>query len=148
MDKRPEPPPWGRLITQALRKSGLSARKAAGLAGLSEGRWRQITSGYQNVGAGVYAPVRGPAETIARMAQVVRVTPEQLEEAGRPDAAEALRGVQAPEPERPPVREPDELDQWLERDPEARAALRVVLRRMRGEPPDQPDSPSRDKDVG
>lgn len=91
MDKRPEPPPWGRLITQALQRSGMSARKAAKKAGMSDGRWRQITSGYQNVSAGVYAPVRGPAETIARMAQVVGLTPGELEKAGRPDAAEELR---------------------------------------------------------
>ena len=91
MEQRPEPPPWGELITKALRGSGLSARKAAQLAGLSDGRWRQIVTGYQNVSTGVYAPVRGPAETLARMAKVVGVTPDQLAEAGRPDAAEELR---------------------------------------------------------
>ncbi len=94
MDERPKPPPWGLLISQALKRSGLSARKAASRAGLSEGRWRQITSGYQNVSAGVYAPVRGPADTLARMAQVVGVTPEQLDEADRPDAAEELRALE------------------------------------------------------
>lgn len=93
MDKRPEPPPWGKLITDALERSGLSARKAAGKVPLSEGRWRQIVSGYQNVSKGVYAPVRGPAETLARMAQVVGVTPEQLAEADREDAAAELRAM-------------------------------------------------------
>jgi transcriptional regulator with XRE-family HTH domain len=91
MDTRPEPPPWGKLIIDALQESGLSARKAATKAGISDGRWRQIALGYQNVSAGVYAPVRGPAETLARMARVVGVTPEQLEQAGRPDAATELR---------------------------------------------------------
>ena len=70
MPTRPAPPPWGALITSALREAGLSAREAARRAGLSEGRWRQITSGYQVVSAGVYAPVRGPAGTLARMAAV------------------------------------------------------------------------------
>ena len=90
MPTRPAPPPWGALITTALRQAGLSAREAARRAGLSEGRWRQITSGYQVVSAGVYAPVRGPDATVARMAAVAGVTPAQLEQAGRPDAAAAL----------------------------------------------------------
>jgi transcriptional regulator with XRE-family HTH domain len=90
MPDRPEPPPWGALITDSLRQAGLSAREAARRAGISEGRWRQITSGYQVVSAGVYAPVRGPAATLARMAAVVGVTPAQLRQAGRADAAKAL----------------------------------------------------------
>ncbi len=53
MPTRPAPPPWGALITAALRQAGLSAREAARRAGLSEGRWRQITSGYQVVSAGM-----------------------------------------------------------------------------------------------
>ena len=75
MPTRPAPPPWGALITAALRQAGLSAREAARRAGLSEGRWRQITSGYQVVSAGSYAPVRGPAATLARMAAVAGITP-------------------------------------------------------------------------
>jgi hypothetical protein len=77
-------------MTKALAGAKLSAREAARRAGISEGRWRQIAGGYQVVSAGVYAPVRGPAETLARMAAVVGVTPAQLTEAGRPDAARAL----------------------------------------------------------
>jgi transcriptional regulator with XRE-family HTH domain len=77
-------------VTRALARAKLSAREAARRAGISEGRWRQIASGYQVVSAGVYAPVRGPAQTLARMAAVVGVTPAQLTEAGRPDAAKAL----------------------------------------------------------
>ncbi len=87
---RPAPPPWGALITSALREAGLSAREAARRAGISEGRWRQIASGYQVVSAGVYAPVRGPARTLARMAAVAGLSPGQLEQAGRADAAAAL----------------------------------------------------------
>jgi len=95
MPTRPAPPPWGALITAALRQAGLSAREAARRAGLSEGRWRQITSGYQVVSAGIYAPVRGPAATLARMASVAGVTPAQLEQAGRADAAAALAAAPA-----------------------------------------------------
>jgi transcriptional regulator with XRE-family HTH domain len=95
MPTRPAPPPWGALITGALRNSGLSAREAARRAGISEGRWRQITSGYQVVSAGVYAPVRGPAATLARMASVAGVTPARLEQAGRADAAAVLAASSA-----------------------------------------------------
>ena len=95
MPTRPAPPPWGALITGALRTAGLSAREAARRAGISEGRWRQITSGYQVVSAGVYAPVRGPAATLARMASVAGVTPARLEQAGRADAAAILAASSA-----------------------------------------------------
>jgi transcriptional regulator with XRE-family HTH domain len=90
MTERPEPPPWGALITAALASEGISAREAARRAGLSEGRWRQITGGYQVVSPGIYAEVRGPAATVARMAAVAGVTPAQLRAAGRDDAAKLL----------------------------------------------------------
>jgi transcriptional regulator with XRE-family HTH domain len=90
MTERPEPPPWGALITAALASEGISAREAARRAGLSEGRWRQITAGYQVVSPGIYAHVRGPAATVAKMASVVGVTPAQLQAAGRDDAARVL----------------------------------------------------------
>jgi hypothetical protein len=95
MPNRPEPPPWGALITDSLRRTRLSAREAARRAGISEGRWRQIAGGYQVVSAGVYAPVRGPAATLARMAAVVGVTPAQLREVGRADAARELTAAPA-----------------------------------------------------
>src|SRR5262249_62143023 len=85
MAERPAPPPWGALVTRALVRAKLSAREAARRAGISEGRWRQIASGYQVVSAGVYAPVHGPAGTLARMAAVAGVTPAGLRKAGRPD---------------------------------------------------------------
>jgi hypothetical protein len=95
MPNRPEPPPWGALITDSLRRTRLSAREAARRAGISEGRWRQIAGGYQVVSAGVYAPVRGPAATLARMAAVVGVTPAQLRQVGRADAARELTAAPA-----------------------------------------------------
>jgi hypothetical protein len=87
---RPGPTPWGAAITAACQEAGRSARAAARQAGLSEGRWRQITSGYQVVSPGVYAPVRGPAATVARMAAVAGLTPAQLRATGRDDAARLL----------------------------------------------------------
>ena len=95
MAERPPPPPWGVLLTRALANAQLSARQASRRAGISEGRWRQIASGYQVVSPGVYAPVHGPAQTLARMAAVAGVTAAQLTEAGRPDAANALASREA-----------------------------------------------------
>jgi hypothetical protein len=95
MAERPPPPPWGVMLTRALANAQLSARQAYRRAGISEGRWRQIASGYQVVSPGVYAPVHGPAQTLARMAAVAGVTAAQLTEAGRPDAANALASREA-----------------------------------------------------
>lgn len=117
MDERPPQPPEGRLIADAMKRSGLSGRKAAALAGISEGRFRQIVNGYQVVRAGVYVPVEGPPDTVARLAQTVGVTPEQLDEAGRADAAEELRALPA---ERDPAALPS-LEQIAERQRELEA---------------------------
>jgi hypothetical protein len=91
VDKRPEPPPEGRLLSEALERSGMSIRQASAKAGISYGRWRQIASGVQNASPGSWAKVVGPARTVARMAQVVGVTPEEMAEAGREDVAQAMR---------------------------------------------------------
>jgi hypothetical protein len=95
MAERPPPPPWGVLLTRALANAQLSARQASRRAGISEGRWRQIARGDQVGSPGVYAPVHGPAQTLARMAAVAGVTAAQLTEAGRPDAANALASREA-----------------------------------------------------
>lgn len=85
-------PQEARLLDAAQKAAvpKLSIRKAAGMAGMSDGRWRQIVKGYQGTGTG-RIPVIAPDETLARMAIVVGVTPAELDEAGRPDAAEVLR---------------------------------------------------------
>jgi transcriptional regulator with XRE-family HTH domain len=82
--------PEGVLIAAAAKAKGLSARQAAKEAGMSDARWRQIVNGYASAGAGQVVVVEAPEETLARMARVVDVTPEQLREVGRPDAADAL----------------------------------------------------------
>ena len=97
MNERPEAPPEGTLIAEAAARLGLSLRKAAEQAGISYGRWRQIVTGYQNVSPGEFAVVRAPAGTLAKMARVVHVTPEQMAAAGRQDAAQAMRDIE-PEP--------------------------------------------------
>ena len=95
MDERPEQRPEGALIAAALKRSRMSQRRAAAKAGISENRLRAIVHGYQNVGAGTYVAVKGPPDTVARIADAVGVTPEQLEGVGRDDAAEELRLIEA-----------------------------------------------------
>lgn len=92
----PSQPPEARVIDAAQKAAvpKLSIRKAAERAGISEGRWRQIVKGYQGTGTG-RLPVVAPDETIARMALAVGVTDSQLDEAGRPEAAEVLRQLLA-----------------------------------------------------
>lgn len=129
MPERPAPPPWGALLTKALSRAKLSAREAARRADISEGRWRQIAGGYQVVSAGVYAPVRGPADTLARMAAVVGVTPAQLRRAGRPDAASALAAeAQDAEMSQELLQRVRELDSDQARELLATIALQLGLR--------------------
>jgi hypothetical protein len=99
MDERPAQPPEGRLIAEALERSGLSIREASRRARLSYGRWRQITSGVQNVSPGEWARVTGPARTVARMAAVVGVTADQMAAAGREDVAVIIRDRPASQPD-------------------------------------------------
>ncbi|MFJ7489759.1 hypothetical protein ACIQZB_00610 [Streptomyces sp. NPDC097727] len=67
----------------------MSGREAARRSAVSSTRWRQIIDGYQTV-SGTHVPVRAPAETVARMAQTTGVTVDELRNAGRGDAADAL----------------------------------------------------------
>jgi hypothetical protein len=107
---KPEQPAEGAAIQRAMIRERLSARQAAPLAGMSEGRWRQIVSGYQSVG-GQHLPVKAPAATLARMAQAVKLTPEDLIDAGRRDAAEVLRDLNSSAPATDKAR--DETDEAL-----------------------------------
>lgn len=98
-------PPYGALIEEARKKARLSMREAGRRAGISGNWWRYVTEGHQGE-----TPVPGTAETVAAMARVVGVTPEQLAGKGqRPDAAEALREMLRPvtaENRPPPLPEP------------------------------------------
>lgn len=96
MSERPERPaqrPEGAVIERALKRKNLSARAAAEKAGISEGRWRQVMNGYQATGQGKYVDAVGTDVTVAHMAKAVEVTPEELDAAGRPDAALLLRDL-------------------------------------------------------
>lgn len=76
---------------------GLSIRKTADKAGLSEARVRQIINGYTSAGRGQYVEVFAPAETIANLMDAVKVPADEVAAAGREDAAELLRQRQDPE---------------------------------------------------
>lgn len=95
---------------------------------MSEGHWRAIVSGSRSLGGGTWVAVRGPADTIARMAAVVGTAPEDLEHAGRKDAAEELRRL----------RDGDHgaLDA-METDI---AEVQRLLRRIRGQGPERVDT--------
>jgi transcriptional regulator with XRE-family HTH domain len=103
----------GKLIEHAMKVKHLSARKAADLAGMSDSRWRQIVNGYASAGGGRVNPVRGPDETIARMARVTGVTPEQLREADRTDAADLLLTLSGMQAESDWQRTGDALDRLI-----------------------------------
>jgi hypothetical protein len=92
-DDLPAQRPEGEILKKAQRASGQSIRQVATSAGMSDARWRQIVNGYMHV-SGVNAEVVAPPKTLARMAHVVGVTPEQLVSAGREDAADALEDLQ------------------------------------------------------
>lgn len=71
----------------------LSVRNAARQAKMSEGRWRQIIKGFKQESGGVHVPVRAPGRTLARMADTVGATPDQLRGVGRQDAADELERI-------------------------------------------------------
>jgi transcriptional regulator with XRE-family HTH domain len=90
MNTTPTQTPEGKILQDAQKRKGMSARKAAELAGISDTRWRNIVNGYQAIGQGQSIPIIAPAETLARMARVVGVTGDQLAAAGRADVKAVL----------------------------------------------------------
>lgn len=92
----PTQPPEAKLIEELREgvRPKLSVRKAADSAGISEGRWRQIAKGYNQVSKDTYVPSIAPADTLARMARVVGAVPDQLRAVGREDAATELAKIE------------------------------------------------------
>ncbi|BBZ80039.1 hypothetical protein MANY_53760 [Mycolicibacterium anyangense] len=93
----PERPKEAELIERRRLEQSprLSVTRAAKLAGISEGRWRQIAKGYQQATKDTRIPVIAPPDTLARMADVVGSSPQELREAGRDDAADDLERLQS-----------------------------------------------------
>lgn len=135
VSEKPPQPPEGKLISEAMKRRGMSARAAAQAAGISDTRWRHIVAGYQPV-QDLFVPVSGPAETVARMARAVGVTSDELRRVGRGDAADQLDKLQPETSGALPVGNGvDPLD-LSELSPEDRDYVRGLverLRRQRGE---------------
>jgi transcriptional regulator with XRE-family HTH domain len=121
-------PPEARLIRERRLRLDLSIREAARRAGFSEGSWRR-TEGTRDL-------TRTP-DTVARMAQVIGLSPAELEAAGRPDAAAVLTRL-------PPLAMPD-ADAPVTRQ-ELRALLDRVEELSRLLPPPPPEQTRRDED--
>lgn len=166
MDRPPEPPAYGLLIESARKNAGLSVRESARRAGISDAWWRYVVRGYQNLSGGGYGQMKGPAETVAAMAQVVGVPPGRLETEGRrPDAAAILteklredRPRLTPVPDAPQAVSdspaPDEaaLREWLDilrrSDPELMQEADPVIERLLSLPhPDGGLRPFREREA-
>jgi transcriptional regulator with XRE-family HTH domain len=108
----PQPTREGQLIRLARMRSTprLSIRAAAEKAGVSAETWGYVERGYQSQGHGKQVRTHiPPADTLAHMANALEVTPEDLEEIDRHDAAQVLRQIHrtttghgaGPQPARP-----------------------------------------------
>lgn len=98
MTTTPQAPPEAELI-RCKREAPprMSKRRAASLIGISEGWWRQLEAGGRWY-RGRWEPQAGSAATIARMARAVGVTAEELDDAGRGDAAAEFRAAEPATP--------------------------------------------------
>lgn len=120
----PAVPPEALLIRRARLAAGLKVHEAAVRAGMSPTRWTQIETGHETR-RGKQAPAFAPDGRLAAMARVVGVTPQELAEAGRKDAAgvldEMLRRERAQndEPVFPGDPELERIRRQVESDPEA-----------------------------
>lgn len=145
----PPTPPEAALIKSALKRRRITARAAAHQAGIGEARWYQIMRGNQTVG-GARVPVVAPPDTLARMAHAVGVTPEQLEEVDRADAAEELRDLAQHETPPPPGDRDDPGVRalkavWQTLEPEDRTrALRSLQQEAQLQEPDGEERPYAD----
>ena len=88
------PPPEAVVIRRAREAAGLSPEEAAARLKikLRGSRWRQIEAGYVRV-QGENRPTRASDSTLAHMAYDLSVEPQELDHAGRHEAAEVLRTI-------------------------------------------------------
>lgn len=86
--------PLGRLLESARKaiRPKLSQNAAAKRAGTSGTTYRRIIRGVSRFG-GQDIPFEGAADTVAQIAGVLGVTPGQLREVDRADAARELEGL-------------------------------------------------------
>lgn len=136
----PKPPAEGELIRVAREALALSADAAAARTPvrIQGTRWRQLERGWERARPLKLAPA--PARTLAHMAHTVGVTPEQLDDVQREDAAEILRAIQRQEEAGPPATVPDLTDRHERAimdfpgvSDEARARMIELVREIRRE---------------
>lgn len=92
MDTRPPAPPEMAYIRDC--RGRMSVRQAAGRAGISEARWRQLEAGGREI-QGRWVSERANDDALARMALAVDALPDKLRLAGREGAARALERIAA-----------------------------------------------------
>lgn len=130
MTDSPARPPEAELVRRARRRQRISIRQAAAAADISESRLRQIEAGYQTVTKGVQIPTLASDVTLAHLAKAYDVTPDELEDARRPDAAEVLREIirtALPRPVLVPSLPPaGRLAEWLATATDEMIAVRVA----------------------
>ena len=132
--------PLGELLETArlAKRPKLSQNAVAKAADTSATTYRRIIRGVSRFG-GQDVPFEGADETVARIADVLGVTPEQLEQVGRPGAAEDLRAarpharlsqvhIEAPAP---PADEDPKIERAAELLAEATALLEEIRRERR-----------------
>ncbi|WP_146008910.1 hypothetical protein [Zhihengliuella halotolerans] len=81
-----------RFIELERKAQRASVRSSSKSAGISEGRWRQIAKGYQQVTKDVKAPVNAPVETLGRMATAVGIKADRLRKFPYTDDNESILG--------------------------------------------------------
>lgn len=90
MNERSYQRPEGALIQDAAKRERLSMRQLAKAVGISDTRLRHIVNGYQPVGHGQVIEIDAPADTLARIAEAVGVSSDDMRGAGRGDAADEM----------------------------------------------------------
>ncbi len=89
----PPAPPEAEVIKLARKATGMTALTAATEAGISPTYWRDVERGHGGR-RGRQVAVRASDRMLAAMARVTGVSPDQLAEAGREDAALVLEEIQ------------------------------------------------------
>jgi transcriptional regulator with XRE-family HTH domain len=136
----PPPTPAGKLLRSVRRRAvpKLSQPEVAHRAGIDPGTLGNIERGYRHLGDGRTRAVPGDPVTIAKVARILGIGPEQLEDEGkRPDAAEELREIlrqhdrTAPAPSRAEDDELRQIEEFARLPPEIRRAVINLARTMR-----------------
>lgn len=148
-----EPSPAALLIAKVRRGAGTSVRAAARDIGLSEGRWRQIEKGYQQVTADVRAPVNTPPDTLARMAASLRIAPEQLRVVGAGEVADLVEHIRDRGPQydidwSDPQRVGDAIGEFHDRIELLERTVQKIQDQLRKEGEDRADDPAATSQTG